>query len=190
MALLWRLMLEHSSENDAYILDATSYCEQAGESVFREGAVDEDPATRRACELVKIAGFLDVQDEIGKQAINTAMGNICSSERVPNSVIPDAVQILRRVSHSTTLFVNATLAGEVQEKGSEGKEASAAPSERILLLINEMLKNPKVTVKHAGILELLPATVLPMIANTDPQIRNRALEALGLMCLLDRSVAE
>lgn len=213
-ALLWKAICRHESSArgtaEAYLPDAVEFCklldaevlfslpeQQEGEEKLSEDDLEDLEANLafRAVQIVEIMGHLDMQDEVGRQALSRAGCALAGDLRVTSSLVAPLVSLLMKIHPRGSTLTNSLLEvisnvrGELSATSSPMPDSEAEVWYRVLALTVELLKSPQASIEHGGVAGLLTTTILPLIAVEDPEIRNQALRCLGLMCLLRRSLA-
>ncbi len=209
MASLWKAVCRNAAGTgaganpaaaEAFLPDAVEFAEiLKPEVLFTGGSGDADARACLAVQIVEIGAYLDIHDEVGRHAVDAAARNMLANPATPEALLPALVALLRRLHSARGTLINnllglvAAVRGDrkVPAPGSEVDDSSEEASTwgRALALAAAAMRLPSASAQHGGVYGLIKSLILPLFQVSSPYLREHAMKAMGLACLLRRDIA-
>lgn len=163
-----------------------------------------------ADQLFTILLYMDYSDEVGRRALAATSVRLLTSSKFPASLVgalmrsqtdiwpqpsvrvEKVLEVIAEIGQPLegTLLASQTLYGET-EQSSQTAEYTSDPETMLkcLALTSELLRELKTPKLPPSLQMLCETLILPSLQNEDPLVRDSALNALALMCILDRTIA-
>lgn len=189
---------------DKFIPTLLVYCD-----VLNYYAADEFASTH----LLELCKCVDMSDEAGRKALgNTLRTSFLINDQISEKIIPSAVRALRRtmvdeeacarllydiVRHEILLTVINDQEDNLPsqyENIEDDEEQKYWQRRRALNIILEVLRIASPSIRSSGTNTLymgfIEVGVLPSLLDIHLELRQKAMECLGLLCMLDKSGTE
>jgi hypothetical protein len=144
-----------------------------------------------AAEVLKLVPLLDLGDEVGRRRLYTMLGAMLLSLQVSDALVPGLLAGIHAMEGTPEEYlafasgIISTLASPEQDDGGDPDSIVR----RSLAIARELLRTFSDLTTLARCADQLKALVEGCMQHPSPEVRNEAVECLGLFCCLDEVVA-